>query len=255
MAPKFAILLAGDTAVEGKGNFADMFLQLLRDEGAEEEWQVFSAYEGQLPTEEQLAQFDGVIVTGSVADAFADDAWLAALRKTVRTAMDAKKQVLGVCFGHQLVSTALGARVGRAGCWEVGAREVAVAPDSQRQLEAAGAAWAGLLPEKIALLEFHQDQVLEVPQGATLLASSERCPVEMFAVGPHVLCIQGHPEFDTEVVQSLAEPRLEKIGEADVERMRASLAALPVARDAPRLQQLCRAFLKGGSAGDAGSSS
>ncbi len=59
--------------------------------------------------------------------------------------------------------------------------------------------------------------------------------------------VQGHPEFDTEVVQSLAEPRLEKFGEADVERMRASLAALPVAKDAPRLQQLCKAFLKGGA--------
>lgn len=36
-------------------------------------------------------------------------------------------------------------------------------------------------------------QVLEVPPGAALLASSERCPVEMFTVGspPHVLCIQG----------------------------------------------------------------
>ena len=33
-------------------------------------------------------------------------------------------------------------------------------------------------------------QVLEVPPGATLLASSERCPVEMYAVGDHVLCIQ-----------------------------------------------------------------
>lgn len=75
------------------------------------------------------------------------------------------------------------------------------------------------------------------------------CP----APGAHLPCpssclaCQGHPEFDTEVVQSLAEPRLEKFGEADVERMRASLAALPVARDAPRLQQLCKAFLKGGA--------
>lgn len=246
MPPKYAILLAGDTTVDGKGNFADMFLKLLRDEGAEEEWRVFAACEGELPTAEQLAEFDGFVVTGSVADAFGDDDWLVSLRKTVWAAMEAKKQVLGVCFGHQLVGSALGAKVGRAGCWEVGAREVEVAPEPRQQLQEAGAAWAKLLPERVCLLEFHQDQVLEAPEGAAVLASSERCPVEMFAVGPHVLCIQGHPEFDTEVVQSLAEPRVQKIGEADVERMRASLAALPVDRDAPRLQQLCKAFLKGG---------
>ncbi|KAL4423606.1 hypothetical protein ABPG77_009193 [Micractinium sp. CCAP 211/92] len=218
---KYAILVAGVTSVDGKGNFADMFLRLLRDEGAQEEWQVFTAWEGQLPTAEQLAEFDGFVITGSVADAFGEDDWLVSLRKTVRAAMQAKKQVLGVCFGHQLVGSALGAKVGRAGCWEVGAREVEVAPDSRRQLAEAGAGWAKLLPERLCLLEFHQDQVLEAPEGAAVLASSERCPVEMFAVGPHVLCIQGHPEFDTEVVQSLAEPRLEKFGEADVERMRA----------------------------------
>ena len=29
-----------------------------------------------------------------------------------------------------------------------------------------------------------------MPPGATLLASSQRCPVEMYTVGDHVLCIQ-----------------------------------------------------------------
>lgn len=41
-----------------------------------------------------------------------------------------------------------------------------------------------------AFLAHPQAQVLEAPEGAAVLASSERCPVEMFAVGPHVLCIQ-----------------------------------------------------------------
>lgn len=52
--------------LRSKGNFADMFLKLLRDEGAEEEWRVFAACEGELPTAEQLAEFDGFVVTGSV---------------------------------------------------------------------------------------------------------------------------------------------------------------------------------------------
>lgn len=91
-------------------------------------------------------------------------------------------------------------------------------------------------------------QVLQVPEGATLLASSPRCPVEMFAVGSHVLCIQGHPEFDAEVVNLLAQPRLELIGQADVAFMRNSLAKLPVQRDSGYLQGVCKAFLKGAHA-------
>lgn len=64
----------------------------------------------------------------------------------------------GVCFGHQLVGCTLGARVGRAGCWEVGARRVAVAAQARERLVAEGAAWAALLPDSICLHEFHQDQ-------------------------------------------------------------------------------------------------
>ncbi|EFN51189.1 hypothetical protein CHLNCDRAFT_141352 [Chlorella variabilis] len=281
MARKFAILVAGEpdqAVIDRKGTFEQMFLDLLRDEGRqEEEWQLFFAFQGQLPSEQELDALSGVVITGSVADAFGDEDWLRDLRRTVRAAMDQRKQVLGVCFGHQLVGVELGARVGRAGCWEVGAREVAAASGARRALQERGAGWAGLLPDRLCLHEFHQDQarrplyrmmhrmmpllrqtrtrrqrrwlwrgVLEVPQGATLLASSERCPVEMFAVGSHVLCIQGHPEFDGEVVRLLAQPRLEKMGAADVARMEESMAKLAVGEQAAQLQRLCRAFLKGG---------
>lgn len=40
------------------------------------------------------------------------------------------------------------------------------------------------------------------------MASSERTGVEMFAVGEHVLAIQGHPEFFEDVVVDLLDHRL-----------------------------------------------
>ncbi|PSC69199.1 glutamine amidotransferase isoform A [Micractinium conductrix] len=245
----YGILIAGEPdkrCCESKGTFAQMFLDLLRDEGCGEEWRLYFAFQGQLPSEEELRELKGVVITGSVADAFGNDEWLVGLRACIKQAMQLEKRVLGVCFGHQLVGVTLGAKVGRAGCWEVGAREVEVSAAGRTAAAAAACGgWTEQLPDRLCLHEFHQDQVLEVPPGATLLASSERCPVEMFSVGGHVLCIQGHPEFDSDVVRLLAEPRLGLIGEADVARMHATLAQLPAQRDAPRLQQLCKAFLKG----------
>ena len=41
-----------------------MFERLLRDEG--EEWQLFFVFKGDFPTEEELRQCDGLVVTGSV---------------------------------------------------------------------------------------------------------------------------------------------------------------------------------------------
>ena len=61
--------------------------------------------------------------------------------------------------------------------------------------------WVGAQPLKPVpppmncLLASHQDQVLTLPDGATLLARSEFCPIAAYAVDDHVFCIQPHPEF------------------------------------------------------------
>ena len=54
-------------------------------------------------------------------------------------------------------------------------------------------------------------QVSQIPPGAELLASSERTGIEMFAVGDHILAIQGHPEFFHDVVFDLLDGRFASI--------------------------------------------
>lgn len=76
------------------GTFERMFLSLLREEGRGEDWRLFYAFKGELPSAEELRSFRGVVITGSVADAFGEEEWLVALRCTVREAMDQQKQVL-----------------------------------------------------------------------------------------------------------------------------------------------------------------
>jgi len=49
---------------------------------------------------------------------------------------------------------------------------------------------------KIVLQESHGDHVSEIPDGATLLASSESCNVEMYSIGDRALCFQSHPDFN-----------------------------------------------------------
>ena len=53
--------------------------------------------------------------------------------------------------------------------------------------------WASALPlgKNLFVHEMHQDCVQELPQGATLLGSSERTEVEAWSLGNHILCIQG----------------------------------------------------------------
>lgn len=87
-------------------------------------------------------------------------------------------------------------------------------------------------------------QVFDVPDGATVLATSYRCPIEIYSIGSNVLCFQGHPEFDSEVVVRLTNNRQELISSEDLKLRDESYQQLQPEQHYIALQQLCKAFLK-----------
>ena len=151
-------------------------------------WQFerFNTTQGHYPAD--FDAYDAVLLTGSKADSFSDEPWVRTLRERVTELLRQRKPLLGICFGHQLIAYCLGAEVGRAPQgWGLGRM---------------GYEWVGPQPLKadaaspsLNLLASHQDQVLTLPVGATLLARSEFCPIAAYAVDDRVLCIQPHPEF------------------------------------------------------------
>jgi GMP synthase-like glutamine amidotransferase len=64
-------------------------------------------------------------------------------------------------------------------------------------------------PDKIPQFGFVL-QVSAVPPGGELLGSSARTTVEIFAVGETALGVQGHPEFNLDVLTDLIEDRRAK---------------------------------------------
>lgn len=97
----------------------------------------------------------------------------------------------------QIITRVKGGKIGRAprGA-DMGLRNITIAKDD---VKLAGY-FGGEVPASLAIIKCHQDEVLELPESATLLASSEVCEVEMFSIGDHFLCIQGHPEYNKEIL-------------------------------------------------------
>ena len=61
------------------------------------------------------------------------------------------------------------------------------------------------------------------PDGAKILISTDFCPVGMMRVGDRVLTLQGHPEMQIGIVDTILEMRRERVGDAVYSSGKASL--------------------------------
>lgn len=174
--------------------------------------------EGPLPAPGDIDHAVVLGATWSVYDPHPERSWIAEELAWLRRLHEAGVPVLGICFGAQALSAALGGSVTQAARKEVGwvfvdTLDPAVVPPGP---------W----------LEFHGDQC-HPPREARLLAHNE-LGVQAFALGRH-LAVQFHPEVDGPQLSRW----LEAGGRAEAERagqdpdrfLAETAAAEPAARD------------------------
>lgn len=195
---RILVIQAGscDPAVRGRfGDFPDWFARHLAPRAA---LTVRRPYDAPLPP---LAGVDGVLVTGSAWSVLDPSPWM---DETADWLLEAARvrPVLGICFGHQLLARALGARVERHPQGrEAGTVTVRLTEEGRRDPLFAGC------PERLLVQQTHEDQVSSVPMGATLLAENDFSPVQAYAVGASIRCVQFHPEMDSERSRAYGEAR------------------------------------------------
>lgn len=143
----------------------------------------------ELPAARDLA---GLVVMGGPmnADDDAGHPGLAAERRILAEAVDADVPTLAVCLGMQLLARALGAAVHPGAGTEIGFRPVDVL--------AADPVLTPLGPRP-TVLHWHSDAA-DLPNGATLLASTPTTPVQAFRAGS-ALGLQFHLEMDAHLLE------------------------------------------------------
>ncbi|MDW3222951.1 MAG: type 1 glutamine amidotransferase [Paracoccaceae bacterium] len=185
---KIGILMTGhppDTMMAG-GLYDQYFERLLDGHGFTfEGWPVV---DGIFP--QSVEDADGWLITGSKHGAYEDHAWIAPLEEFIRDTFDAKRPMIGICFGHQIIAQAMGGRVEKfAEGWAVGRTEY--------QMDG----------KTCSINAWHQDQVVEKPNMAVVTARNDFCENAALMYEDRIWTLQPHPEYGADFIQGLIETR------------------------------------------------
>lgn len=184
------------------GTYTELFGRLFSHRGYE--LRTYSVVDMDFPDSPEDA--DAWLVTGSRHGAYEDHAFIPPLEDLIRAIRDAGRPLVGICFGHQIIAQALGGRVEKfAGGWSVGHHAYTI----------------GDCP--VSLNAWHQDQVVALPDGATVLGHSDFTKNAVIAHGPRILTVQPHPEFPASVVEELMLHRAPTVPGHLLDRVRATL--------------------------------
>lgn len=190
------------------GSYHEMFITLFEAEDPTLTFKYYDVINGEYPAD--IDECEAYLITGSKCDSFADDDWIVQLRDYVKVLAAKRKKLIGICFGHQLIAHALGGLAGRCDKgWGVGVH-------SNQVVAGLDLPWLTALnpndnQPSFKLLVTHQDQILKLPDDATLLAGNDFCAYGAYFIGQHILCFQGHPEFSKGYARGVMEARQDLI--------------------------------------------
>jgi GMP synthase-like glutamine amidotransferase len=213
--------------MEKYGSYASMFEALL---GPEHSYRVYDVQKGELPADP--AENDAYVITGSSAGVYDPLPWIEPLKAFLREAKG-EAAMVGVCFGHQIMAEAFGGKVVKSDKgWGVGLQAYEVAEHEPWMDDA----------RHVAVPGSHQDQVVEPPPGARVLAGSAFTPYGVLAYDDaRAISMQFHPEFSPAYAKALIEAR--RGTRFTDEQADAAIASLSAENDRDRMAAWIGRFL------------
>jgi GMP synthase (glutamine-hydrolysing) len=148
------------------------------------------AFNGDFP--ENLDGYDGIFLSGSPHGAYEDIPFIHREHDLIREAAAREIPMLGICFGSQILASALCGRdqVFRRPNCEIGYKDLPVASVARDDAICAD------LGDSVTMFVWHNDEVRADHPDMTVLARSDDCPNQIWRWRDRPFWgIQGHPEI------------------------------------------------------------
>lgn len=166
------------------------------------------------------------IITGSWSMVTDQLDWSERTADWIRSAVSQNMPIFGVCFGHQLMSYALGGKVGfHPQGREVGSQRISLTDQAKEDplLKCVdGPFWAHLT---------HLQSVLEEPEDAIVLGYSQHDSKQIIRYSDSAISTQFHPEMTLEIASSLIDFREAVLSSEgfDISFLKQQLRTAPIA--------------------------
>ena len=163
---------------------------ILRQYGGETQYYDLFDYD----TPPQIADFDAFVFLGGPMSVNDPHIYINTEIQIIRDAARAKKPILGICLGSQLIAKAFGARVYSNPRKEIGWAPVYWTPEGK------GDPLFGSLAGPETIFHWHHE-TFDLPSGAAWLAWSEGCRHQAFRIGDLIYGLQFHLEVTPAMIE------------------------------------------------------
>jgi len=151
------------------------------------------AIDGNQAVPQQLDDISGLVFMGGSMSVNDPLPWVEQELQLIRAARQQDLPMLGICLGSQLIARALGGTVSKGNGMELGWAPVNKCHPQQQD------GWFDGLDDAFTAFHWHGEK-FSLPEGATLLLSSNCYPHQAFSIG-NTLALQFHLEMTADMVR------------------------------------------------------
>ena len=148
----------------------------------------YAPRKGHYPSDEELENLDGIVISGSAAGAYDQTEWVLQIQEVLRDYHRRQIKLSGFSFAPQIVAQALGGKVEK----NPPGTELSVVTI---QLTDKAKAYFGTERNSYSIQVHHNDGVTQLPSGAVSLGTSGVTEYLGWMLGGHILVFSGHPEY------------------------------------------------------------
>jgi GMP synthase-like glutamine amidotransferase len=169
-------------------------------------------------------EFSGLVFMGGPMSVNDDLPWIPPVLELIRRGVAQQTPVLGHCLGGQLMSRALGGKVGRNPVKEIGWGDVEVADNPVAR------DWFGPGLQRFESFHWH-GETFSIPPGGVRIMGNRNCENQGFVIG-NSLGMQCHVEMTEQLIDSWCET-----GAGEIEQSRESPAVQTAGQMKAKMQE------------------